>query len=658
MTTFQELGLQEDLLQAITEMGFTTPTEIQQKAIPVFLNRESDLVALAQTGTGKTAAFGLPILNNLDLNNKNTQALIISPTRELCMQITNDLKNYSKYLRGVRITAVYGGSSIMAQMKDIRQGAHIIVATPGRLIDLIDRKAVKLDSIDTVVLDEADEMLNMGFQEDMETILAQTPDTKVTGLFSATMPTAIRSIAKRYLKESVEVSAGKKNAASTDITHQYAVVHAKDKLAALKRIIDFNEDFFGIIFCTTRIETQDISDALIKAGYNADCLHGDLSQQQRDKVMGKFRKRTIRILCATDVAARGIDVNDITHVIHYHLPDDIENYTHRSGRTARAGKKGISIALLHIREAYKLHQIEKMAGVKFEKFLIPRGEQIIAKRIQNYIQAFCEFDYKNDADVVLLSEWTSPLLQMDKEELVNRLLARELGKIDTSYTVQADLNVDEQSKSSRGSDRSSSRDRFSKDRNDRGDRRDRGDRSEGFSRRDKFSSNENTVRLFINLGKKDNMRYDEMRELIFQNTKVSGHNIKDIEMKGVYSFFETDEQSASRIQDGFKNVEAFGREVRVQRADEQKLGDEGFSETRERKPYARKEFGSGKSSSGYSGSKSGSGYSSNKPSTGFGASRSASGSYAKKSDFGKKTGFAKKADFPTKAKKKKDDLSW
>jgi len=364
--TFEQLGLDESLVKAVSELGFTTPTEIQQKAIPVFLKREKDLIALAQTGTGKTAAFGLPILHNLDIFNKATQALIISPTRELCMQITNDLKNYSKHQRGLRVTAVYGGSSIMAQIKEIRQGAHIIVATPGRLIDLLDRKAVKLDQVQTVVLDEADEMLNMGFQEDMETILAQTPEDKITGLFSATMPKEIRNIASTYLREYEEVSSGKKNSASTSISHQYAVVQAKDKLAALKRIIDFHPDFFGIIFCTTRIETQEISDAIVKAGYNADCLHGDLSQQQRDKVMGKFRKRTIKILCATDVAARGIDVNDITHVIHYHLPDDIENYTHRSGRTARAGKTGTSIALLHIREAYKLHQIEKIAGIKFE----------------------------------------------------------------------------------------------------------------------------------------------------------------------------------------------------------------------------------------------------------------------------------------------------
>jgi len=608
MTTFSDLGLQEEIVSAITELGFVNPTEIQEKAIPVFLGRESDLVALAQTGTGKTAAFGLPILNNLDLNNKNTQALIISPTRELCMQITNDLKNYGKKLSGIRIVAVYGGSSISEQIRSIRTGAHIIVATPGRLIDLIDRKAVKLENVETVVLDEADEMLNMGFQEDIESILSHTPEEKVTGLFSATMPKEIRNIANKYLKHTVEVSSGKKNSASTDITHQYAVVQAKDKMAALKRIIDFNEDFFGIIFCTTRIETQEVSDAIMKAGYNADCLHGDLSQQQRDKVMGKFRKRTIKILCATDVAARGIDVNDITHVIHYHLPDDIENYTHRSGRTARAGKKGISIALLHIREAYKLHQIEKMAGIKFEKFLIPRGEEIIAKRIQNYIMQFVSFDYKEKSEIALQDEWIQPLMQMGKEEIIHRILAGELGKVDTNYTAHSDLNIDETSRgrsNERNNERSDRRSDRSSDRRDRGersaDRGDRRDRGESSSRRDKFGSDEASTRLFINLGKKDNLRYDEMREMIFKHTKVSGHHIKDIEMQGVFSFFQIDEKNAERILDGFKNVEANGREVRIQRAEGSPGGGSSYARSGSdgddsRKPRVRKYASGGNSS--------------------------------------------------------------
>lgn len=563
MTTFQDLGLNPKIIDAIEALGYQNPTEIQQKAIPFFLQRQTDLIALAQTGTGKTAAFGLPILQHLSLDKNYTQALIIAPTRELCIQISNDLKNYSKFLQGVRIVSVYGGSSIMEQIRELKRGAHVIVATPGRLMDLMDRKAVKIEQIETVVLDEADEMLNMGFQEDIESILSKTPSEKMTGLFSATMPKEIRNIANKYLKDTEEVSVGKKNSTSSDITHQYAVVAAKEKFAALKRIIDFNENFFGIIFCTTRIETQDISDSLIKSGYNADCLHGDLSQQQRDKVMGKFRKRTVKILCATDVAARGIDVNDITHVIHYHLPDDIENYTHRSGRTARAGKKGISIALLHIKEAYKLHQIEKLANMKFEKFLIPKGDEIIAKRIQQYVSDFSSFDYQDASNIELKNEWVFPLMQMDKEELVQRLMARELVKFDTNLMEHADLNVDETQRSSRSSEKTFGRDRD-------GGRARRGERT---------SSEGEGEKLFINLGKKDGLRYDEMRELIFRNSKVSGHNIKDIEMQGVFSFFYTDAKSAERIISGFNQVEHKGREVRIERTAEQAGGGSGGGRT-------------------------------------------------------------------------------
>lgn len=548
-TSFQELGLQPELLQAITEMGFTAPTEIQAKAIPAFLSRETDLVALAQTGTGKTAAFGLPMLQNIDRSGLFTQGLVISPTRELCLQITNDLAKYSKYMPGIQVVAVYGGSSITEQVRQLRRGAHIIVATPGRLIDLIDRKAVKLERIQTVVLDEADEMLNMGFQEDMENILSHTPEDKITGLFSATMPKEIRQIAQKYLRESVEVSSGKKNSASTSISHRYSVVHAREKLQALKRIIDFHADFFGIVFCTTRIETQEIADALIKAGYNADSLHGDLSQQQRDQVMGRFRKRTVKILCATDVAARGIDVNDITHVIHFHLPDDIENYTHRSGRTARAGKSGISIALLHIREAYKLHQIERTANIKFEKYQIPKGEQIIAGRIERFVEDFCNFDPEEQDDVPVLPEWIAPLMEMKKEELVQRLLARELATIDRHYLQQPDLNVQEGSK---GSSPKAGITPF----------REKGKRRDGQD-----FGQEGGVRIFINVGKKDGMRYDEIRELIFRNTKVSGHHIRDIDMGGVASYFDTDANSAERILQGFRNVEIGGRPIRVDRAD-------------------------------------------------------------------------------------------
>ena len=348
MQSFSDLGLSQPILEAIETMGFITPTPIQEKVIPSLLVNARDLIALAQTGTGKTAAFGLPILQNIDPNNHFTQALIISPTRELCMQIANDLAKFSKNLRSISVVAVYGGSSILKQIKDIKRSAQIIVATPGRLMDLMERKVIKLNNINTVVLDEADEMLNMGFREDMEAILAQTPEDKITGLFSATMSPDIRKIANTYLKNPAEITIGKKNAAQQNISHQYSVVQAKDKYTALKRIIDFHEDFYGIVFCTTKAETQELSDHLVRDGYSADCLHGDLAQAQRDKVMHRFRHKAIKALLATDVAARGIDVKNITHIIHYHLPDDIENYTHRSGRTARAGQKGISIALLHI----------------------------------------------------------------------------------------------------------------------------------------------------------------------------------------------------------------------------------------------------------------------------------------------------------------------
>ncbi|MEZ5047048.1 MAG: DEAD/DEAH box helicase [Chitinophagaceae bacterium] len=549
--TFNELGLEQPILDAVLALGFETPTEIQAKAIPIFLEQQTDLIALAQTGTGKTAAFGLPLLQHIDTQLNQTQALVIAPTRELCLQITNDLKNFSKFLPQVKMVAVYGGTSISNQIKDIRRGAHIIVATPGRLIDLLDRKAVKIDAVKMVVLDEADEMLNMGFQEDMETILSFTPEEKITGLFSATMPKEIRKIANNYLKEPAEVSVGKKNTASKNITHQYAVVHAKDKLQALKRIIDFQEDFFGIVFCTTRIETQEISDALVKNGYNAECIHGDLSQQQRDKVMAKFRKHTIKILCATDVAARGIDVNDITHVIHYHLPDDIENYTHRSGRTARAGKSGISIALLHTREAYKLHQIEKLASLKFEKYIIPKGQDIIEKRIANTIDQLLNENNSLPAEFSIKAEWKERLEALSHEELVAKLLGHAFSKINIQdYQQHDDLNVNESTRGTRQSDTS-----------DRGTR--------GGSRRDAGDAG---VRMFINLGKKDNLRYDEMRELIYKNSSVSGHRIKDIEMKGVYSFFQTDEKSASDIDAKFQQVNYKGREVRIQRAEEQKFG--------------------------------------------------------------------------------------
>ena len=434
----------------------------------------------------------------------------------------------------------------------------------------MDRKVIKLQNVRTVVLDEADEMLNMGFREDMETILADTPKEKITGLFSATMSGDIRKIASTYLNNPTEITVGRKNAAQSNISHQYSVVQARDKYTALKRIMDFHDDFYGIIFCTTKIETQELSDHLVRDGYSADCLHGDLAQAQRDKVMHRFRHKNIKALLATDVAARGIDVKNITHIIHYHLPDDIENYTHRSGRTARAGQKGISIALLHIREAYKLHQIEKLAGLKFEKYLIPKGEDVIKARIQNFVAEFLVEQESTFDKSKIQNEWIQPLMNLEKEDLIQRILATELKRFGSQYTQSPDINIEERptrDSNSRDSSRDSSRS-FSGRRDDRNERSGGGDRrrTSSFSNRDSNSSGTD-VRLFINVGKKDNLKYDQIRELIFKNTKISGRAVKDIDMKGVYSFFMTDASSADAMVN-MKNVSYNSRPLRIQLASE------------------------------------------------------------------------------------------
>ncbi|MGB3084781.1 MAG: DEAD/DEAH box helicase, partial [Saprospiraceae bacterium] len=443
MITFDSLGIDENILKALTELEYLEPTEIQQKVIPILLNQEGDMIALAQTGTGKTAAFGIPILQSIDLSNEYTQSLIIAPTRELCMQITSDIKKYAKFMKEIRILAVYGGSSISMQIKELRRSVHIVVATPGRLMDLIERGAVKIGQVKSVILDEADEMLNMGFREDMESILAHTPAEKLTGLFSATMSTEIREIAGRFLHLPKEITVGRKNLGQPNITHQYAVVQAKDKVLALKRIIDFHLDFYGIVFCNTKAETQLMSDILLKEGYPVDCLHGDLEQHQRDKVMAKFRHKTIKVLFATDVAARGIDVKNLTHIIHFHLPDDIENYTHRSGRTARAGQKGFSIVLLHIKEAYKLHRIERMAKLSFERYFIPKADEVYQSRILNFVEQLAT-EYKDEENVMhFKNEWIWPLMQMSKERLVEIILQGEVKKFNTQYLNAPDVNVEE-----------------------------------------------------------------------------------------------------------------------------------------------------------------------------------------------------------------------
>jgi len=523
-------------------MGFINPTPVQEQSIPVFLETERDILALAQTGTGKTAAFGLPLLQKIDFDSKTTQALIICPTRELCLQISKDLGNYSKFIKGVNIAAVYGGSSITQQIDQLRRGAQIIVATPGRLMDLMDRKAVKIQNISFVVLDEADEMLNMGFRDDIEQILSVTPVEKRVALFSATMPKQVKQIADVYLKDPVEITVGKKNTANVNITHEYAVVHAKDKVAALKRVLDYTSDhFYGIVFCQTKHETQDISDKLIRDGYNADCLHGDLSQGQREKVMSRFRHHAIKILLATDVAARGIDVTGITHVVHYHLPDDIENYTHRSGRTARAGKTGISFTLLNMREQYRLREIEKLIGTQFNKILIPSATEVRDKKLIAFTDTIknCEIEETIFDKTVL--DGLEPLMELSKEELVKKMLSLELRRFSDEYLNAPDLNVQERSASDRGS------------RNSDG----------GEPREHAYGSNRGT-RLFVSIGQKDGLTIGSLKELVSSVTGISQNDIHRVDVKGVYSFVNVDENNVEQVMKTLHGSQFKGREVRIE----------------------------------------------------------------------------------------------
>lgn len=559
MNRFENLGIDPALIQALKDLEFKDPTEIQEKVIPVMLQESTDLIGMAQTGTGKTAAFGIPILQHIDPSGNHTQALIIAPTRELCMQIASDLKKYAKYQKNIRILPVYGGSSIALQIKELRKGVHIIVATPGRLMDLIDRKSVELDTVSFAILDEADEMLNMGFRDDMESILSHTPQDKITCLFSATMSKEIREIASRFLHKPVEISVGRKNLTAANITHQYAVVHAKDKVIALRRIIDFHLDFYGIVFCNTKAETQQLSDILLKEGYPVDCLHGDLEQHQRDKVMNKFRHKTVKILFATDVAARGIDIKNLTHIIHFHLPDDIENYTHRSGRTARAGQKGFSIVLLHIKEAYKLHRIEKMANLKFERYFIPKANEVYEARITGYVEQLnAEVDPGEPLEGIN-NKWVWPLMQLSKEQLVGLILKSEMQKFPPDYSKQPDVNAEEKWKLSLSHEQS-------------GENKNRsGGRTSRYSGKSENKKPGRTARLYINLGRKDNMKYDEVRDAIFKLTKISGRAIRDIEMKNTYSFFMTDPESAALLCNA-KNMKLKGREILIKRAEEVKQG--------------------------------------------------------------------------------------
>ena len=441
MLTFEETGLKPEILKAISEIGFETPTAIQQKTIPHLLETDKDLIALAQTGSGKTAAFGLPVINQIDSDSKKTQALILCPTRELAIQIASDFDSYTKYTTKLDIAPVYGGASIETQIKQLNRGAQIVVGTPGRVVDLIKRKKLKLEAIDWVVLDEADEMLNMGFKDDLDFILSHTPEERQTLLFSATMSKEVLRISNNYMKSPEEISSGKKNQGADKVEHFYYVVNGKNKYLALKRIADMNPNIYAIIFCRTRRETQEISDKLGADGYNADCLHGDLSQAQRDAVMGRYRKRTLQMLVATDVAARGLDVNDITHVINYNIPDELETYTHRSGRTGRAGREGISIAIIGPRDTNKIKQLEKVLGKSFTKSEIPSGEEVTKKQLEAFIEKVVETPVDEKQMGKLMEDIEEQLAELDRETLIKKFVSLEFNKFLNYYKNSDDINA-------------------------------------------------------------------------------------------------------------------------------------------------------------------------------------------------------------------------
>ena len=566
MNTFIQLGIRHDIVNAISELGFENPTPIQEQSIPVLLTGSNDFVGLAQTGTGKTAAFGLPLLELLDFEENYPQALILCPTRELCLQITNDIKNYAKKMGNVNVVAVYGGASIVDQLRQIKRGVQIVVATPGRMLDIINRKAIDFSKVKFVVLDEADEMLNMGFQEDIDSILSTTPDTKKTWLFSATMPSEVRRIAKKYMNEPFELTMGEKNTGNVNIEHEYYIVRARDKYAAFKRIVDFNPDIFGIVFCRTKIETQDIAEALIKDGYNADSLHGDLSQQQRDKVMKRYRDRNLQLLIATDVAARGIDVNDVTHVINYSLPDEIENYTHRSGRTARAGKTGVSISIINAKELGKIRQIERGLGKRFVKVEIPTGFDVCEKQLFSIVHKVHSVEVNEQQIEQYLPRIMEEFKDMSKEEFIKRFASIEFNSFLEYYKNAPDLNapVEEGRRPERGDDRFAPRQNGTVS---------GGGKSE-------------YTRLFINLGSVDEFNRGDLLGYICNNTKISGRTVGKIDVKGVYSFFEVQHDDVEKVTNGFKDIEFKGRPVRIE------ISGEGTSEKREG-GYQRREGGGG-----------------------------------------------------------------
>ncbi|HRO69060.1 MAG TPA: DEAD/DEAH box helicase [Chitinophagaceae bacterium] len=544
MITFDSLGIEEGLLRSIQALGFTQPTPIQEKAIPVLLQGTKDFIGLAQTGTGKTAAFGLPLLQLISKEDRFPQALIVCPTRELCLQITNDLTSFKKSAGHISVTAVYGGTSISMQIRDLKKGTHIVVATPGRLIDLIERKAINLDQIHYVVLDEADEMLNMGFKEDIEFILKNTPNRQSTWLFSATMPPEIRQVSKRYMDKPFEITIGKVNAGNANIDHQYYTTQHHNRYEVLKRIIDFNPGLYGIVFARTKADTQDIAERLTREGYDIDAIHGDLSQQQRDKVMGLFRDKSIQLLIATDVAARGIDVTGITHVINYELPDDVEVYTHRSGRTGRAGKSGISVSIVTPKEIYRLRQIERLLNTRMHKMDIPSGKDVCRKQFFHFIDKMLQADISHGEYETYIPLLKEKFEHIDKEEILQRVAALEFDRFLKYYENAADLNMREEKRTERRGE---------------GAARERGVDTRGR----KFAANGNYQRLFVNLGTKDGFYKASFLQFILDMSELKKDVLGRIDMKEMTSWIEIEPSAGKKMIRALDGKNYRGRKIRM-----------------------------------------------------------------------------------------------
>ncbi|TNE30915.1 MAG: DEAD/DEAH box helicase [Bacteroidetes bacterium] len=555
MQTFADLGLRPEILAALNSIGFETPTPIQQEAIPKLLVGERDLIGLAQTGTGKTAAFGLPLLDAIEDDFYQVQALVLCPTRELCLQITSDLEKFSANMKSVTTLAVYGGAPIYNQIKALSRGAQVVIGTPGRVLDLVKRGKLDLSHLQTLVLDEADEMLNMGFKDDLDAILSTANEERKTWLFSATISPEIARIARNYMNDPEEIATAAKNSSSANITHQVCTVHAKDKYEAVRRILDAHPDIFGIIFCRTKIETQDIADKLIRDGYNSDALHGDLNQNQRDVVMRRYRDKSLQVLVATDVAARGLDVKEVTHVIHYQLPDDPEVYVHRSGRTGRAGSTGVSIALAHMRDGRKLREIERLIKKPFDQIDLPSGKEVVAARARFWVQQVLNSESNPESLQELWPIVDEGLAELDKTELLHRVAGLALQQFVNEYEKAADLNH-------RGHDRDRGRDRD--DRGDRGDRERRG-------------SGEFAV-FKLSLGAKDRINKGSLMKEINRMRGIKGIEIGKIRIHEDHTMIELDKQRSSEAFQAFKRWKYFGRKVFVDQMDGKETADRSFTD--------------------------------------------------------------------------------